>query len=202
MKRGFATLAVLFLLLTASVAIFAYVKFGYQSVLTSPAAEPSPDPFGSWKTYQNKTYGFSLRYPEKWFIREYQQYALDILDTDPQEATSGAVKARFLASDHEADLAEFAKLTKIKAGESIREVLDTKSIITKTADLKVGNFPAVDFVRDRTFTALEGPKGEYSHIYKIRKDDIILTFQSNAQTETLQKRFDPLIAKIFSSIKF
>lgn len=202
MKRGFTTLAILFLLLAASVAIFAYAKFGYQSILTSPTTEPSPDPYGSWKIYQNKTYGFSLRYPEKWFVRQYQDYAADILDTDPKEATPGAVKARFLASDQEADLAEFEKLKKAKVGEAIREVLDAKSTITKVADLKIGNYPAIDFTRDRIFTALEGPRGEYSHIYKIRKEDSILTFQSNAETEAMQKRFDPIITKIFSSIKF
>lgn len=202
MGKGFAALVFLLFLLGLSTVIFAYAKFGYQPVLTSPTTELSPDPYGNWQTYQNKTYGFSLRYPQNWFVREYQQYAADILDTDPKEATPGALKARFLASDHEADLAEFEKIQKAKKGEQIREVLDAKSTITKVADLKVGNYPAIDFTRDRTFTALEGPRGEFSHIYKIRKDEVILTFQSNSETETVQKRSDPIFTKIFSSIKF
>ncbi|PIZ93889.1 hypothetical protein COX84_05655 [Candidatus Micrarchaeota archaeon CG_4_10_14_0_2_um_filter_49_7] len=37
----------------------------------SPTSTPTPDPeYADWNTYTNDEYGFSIKYPKNWFVRE------------------------------------------------------------------------------------------------------------------------------------
>ena len=83
------------------------------------------------------------------------------------------------------------------------EPLDVHSQVTKNKNLNIGKYPAIDYVIDRAFSALEGPRGEYSHVVVIDKDGAYLKFISHAETKEDQVRFnDPTFSEIVSSIKF
>ncbi|MBI3341963.1 hypothetical protein HY024_02475 [Candidatus Curtissbacteria bacterium] len=171
--------------------------------LPSPIA--SPDKFGDWKTYTNKTYGFSLRYPRDWNIKEYGDYSADFytIDTNSKEATPGAAIVRFLKSADKADVNEFQKINKLEDGSQYAEPLDVHSQVTKNQNLEIGNNAAIDYFTDRAFSALEGPRGEFIHTIAISKEDTILKFISHSLNREDQLRLiDPTFTKIISSIKF
>ncbi len=100
------------------------------------------------------------------------------------------------------DIKEFEKIQKLAQNEQYREVLDVQSTVAKVEDLKVGDYPAVLFTIDRKFSALEGPRGEYSQVYEINKIGVVLRFISSAGTKEEEQTFDEIFQKIISSITF
>jgi hypothetical protein len=205
-RKGFATPLILIAFLVVILSGTAYLKSRNKTLfqVTSPTAQstPSPDPYGGWKTYKNKTYGFTVRYPRNWHVLEYQDYAANFYDTDPKEATPGAIKMRFLLAKDKQDLAEFARIYNAKEGQEIREPLDVKSIITKIRNLDISGYWAVEYEINRNFTALEGPKTEYHHMYEIKASDTIMEFVSDAFTKEEQLKTDQVFQKMISSLKF
>lgn len=206
MRKGFIPPLILItvpILIISGVAYLNSVK-KTQTQITSPntQATPTPDPYRGWKTYKNNTYGFTIRYPREWHVLEYQDYAANFYDTDPKEATPGAIKVRFLRSQEKADLAEFEKIYNAKNSQEIREYLDVKSIITKIRNLEIAGNSEVEYEINRNFSALEGPKTEYSHVYEIDKEGTILKFISSDQTKELQQQFDPIFVQMIKSLKF
>lgn len=202
--RGFAQIPILLILTIALVSFLIIPRINNQTQVSSPSVilDPTPDPYSGWKTYKNSTYGFTLRFPRNWYVKEYRDYAAHFYDTDPSEATPGAIKVKFLKSQENVDTAEFEKIAKINPGQEIREPLDVKSTITKIRNLKIGDYEAVEYGINRNFTAPEGPRTEYRHIYEINKDNTILEFISTAETKEAQQIFDPLFGQMISSIKF
>jgi len=59
-------------------AVFGAYKFGQRQVQLAPQptltptaeATPTPDLTANWKTHTNIDYGYSIKYPEDWFIKE------------------------------------------------------------------------------------------------------------------------------------
>lgn len=203
--RGSAPIPILLILTIAVLGFFIIPKIiTNQNKITSPSAilNSTPDPYPGWKTYKNSTLSFTIRYPRNWFVKEYQDYAAHFYDTEPNEATPGAIKVKFLSSQEKVDIAEFEKIAKLNPGQEIREPLDVKSIITKTSNLKVGDYQGIEYDINRNFTAPQGPRTEYRHIYEIKKDETILEFISTDQTKEAQQIFDPIFQQIISSIKF
>lgn len=165
----------------------------------------SPDQYQDWNTYTNKTYGFSLRFPQKWSVKQTGDYSADFYSYYPNspEATPGAAQIRFLRLSETVDLNEFNKIYKLDEGSQFAEQLDVHSLITKNQNSTLGSFPAIDFVIDRAFSALEGPRGEFIHVYEINKEGTILKFQSRSDNKEQQLRLsDPTFSQIISSIKF
>ena len=206
-RQGFALPLILIVLASIFVSEVVYFRFKNKgpnqtaSVVSSPA---SPDAYSGWKTYRNSTHGFSIRYPKEWFIKSYQDYAADFLATDPQnrEASPGAIKVRYLHLTEKVDLDEFEKIQKSEAGKDIYEPLDVKSVINKVRNLEMRGNPTVEFYINRQFSALEGPKTEFSHVYEIKKDEAILKFFSYALDKDSHLRTDPIFQKMISSLKF
>ena len=206
-RQGFALPLILIVLASIFVSEVVYFRFKNKgpnqtaSVVSSPA---SPDAYSGWKTYRNSTHGFSVRYPKEWFIKSYQDYAADFLATDlqNQEASPGAVKVRYLHLTEKVDLDEFEKIQKSEAGKDIYEPLDVKSVINKVRNLEMGGNPTIEFYINRKFSALEGPKTEFSHVYEIKKDEAILKFFSYALDKDSHQKVDPIFQKMISSLKF
>ena len=206
-RQGFALPLILIVLASIFVSEVVYFRFKNKgpnqtaSVVSSPA---SPDAYSGWKTYRNSTHGFSIRYPKEWFIKSYQDYAADFLATDlqNQEASPGAVKVRYLHLTEKVDLDEFEKIQKSEAGKDIYEPLDVRSVINKVRNLEMGGNPTIEFYINRKFSALEGPKTEFSHVYEIKKDEAILKFFSYALDKDSHLRTDPIFQKMISSLKF
>ena len=203
MKKGFAQVAILLIVLAVSAGALIYQVKNQKPAPDVPSTSTViQDPYRTWKTYKNKTYGFTIRYPKQWFVKEYQDYAASFYNADPKEATPGAKKVSFLKTQETQDLAEFEKIRKAEINKEIWEPLDVKSIITKIRNLEIGNNPAVEYQINRNFSALEGPRGEHRHIYEINKDGTVIRFLTTAQTESEYKIFDPIFEKMISSIKF
>ena len=206
MRKGFALSLILIVLASIFVGVIYFLFKNKSSNQTAPTVSPSasPDTYSGWKTYRNKVYGFTIRYPKEWFLKEYGDWAADFLAADPnvQEATPSAIKVRYSRSTDKADVAGFEKIYKAKVGMDIYEPLDVKSIINKNKNFEVGNYVAIDYSINRNFSALEGPRTQHRHIYEINKDDTILRFLSTAQDEAEFKIFDPIFQKMISSLKF
>lgn len=203
-KKGFI---LPFVLIAAALAVSAFGYFKLNSKYQpqeAPLVSPTPDPFGNWKAYVNNTYGFTLRYPEQWYIKVHANYAADFWAVDPnsKEATPGAIAIRFSSLEEVVDLRDFEKIYKLKDDETLRQNLDVKSIITKIRNFDVQGQRAIEYSIDRTFSAPEGPRGEYRHIYEIEKGDAVLSFLASRTTKSDHRKLDPIFTKMFSSIKF
>jgi len=204
-RQGFASVIFLLIIVGSIIAVLAYAKSinnRTDELILQPSA--TPDPFGNWKTYKNKTHGFSIRYPKEWFIKPYQDYAADFLATDPrnQEASPSAIKVRYLHLTEKVDLNEFEKIQKSEVEKDIYEPLDVKSVISKVRNLEMQGNPAIEFYINRQFSALEGPRGEFSHVYEIKKGDTIFKFLSYAQTKVDHQQLDPIFQQMISSLNF
>lgn len=167
--------------------------------------QESKDPYQNWKTYENKAYGFSIRYPKEWFVQEYASYAANFTLTSPQiqENSSAAVRIRFNRLAESVDLKTFEKIyNNLAPQESFFEPLDVKSKVVKIRNFDVEGARAVEYTVDRIFTALEGPKTEYSHVYEIEKEDVILKFSSSATVKEEELRGDGIFQQMIASFKF
>lgn len=206
-RRGVIAIAALILLL-AAIAIYFYIAQTKDSSgsLSTPQVSQSPmlNPFKDWKTYRNTNQNFTLMYPPGLYLKEYPVDAVDFLATDPAsgEATPGAIKIRYSSQTDKADVRTFEKIYNSNVGEDIKEPLDVKSIITKLRVFQAGAYPAVEYVIDRHFSALEGPKGEYSYVYEINKDGVILKFISNADSQQEGQLVEEVFWQIISSLQF
>lgn len=68
MRRGFAPILVIIIVAIAVIGAIAYSQFK-----TKPQIQPSTSPFpidekANWKTYENKKYGYSIKYPPRMII--------------------------------------------------------------------------------------------------------------------------------------
>lgn len=163
------------------------------------------DRFPGWKTYENPSHEFTIRYPKQWFVVEYGDYAADFTAADPakQEASPAAVQIRFLRSGETADIREFQKISKLKENQTILEPLDVKSTLTKNKNFKIGGYEAVDYQIERNFTAPVGPSKEFTRVYEIIKEATILKFSANAPTLEEHLRFnDTTFSLMISSLNF
>lgn len=208
MKKGTALPLVIIVIALISGLVYLFVGIlpsHKKALVSSPSPASTPDPLEGWATYSNKTYGFSLRYPKDWNIKEYGDYSADFYSSDSKakQATPGAALVRFLKAAEKIDIKEFDKLSKLEDGSQYAETLDVHSLVTKNQNLQIGNNPAVDYFTDRAFSALEGPHGEFTHTLIIKKDNTVLKFISRSVNREEQLRFnDPTFSQIISSIHF
>lgn len=205
-RQGFIAIAVLILLLAAIAIYFIARTKNSSGSLSTPQVSQSPtvNPFKDWKTYRNTNQNFTLMYPPGLYLKEYPVDAVDFLAADPAsgEATPGAIKIRYSSQTDKADVKNFEKIYNSNVGEDIREPLDVKSIITKLRVFQAGAYPAVEYVIDRHFSALEGPKGEYSYVYGINKNGVTLKFISNANSQQEGQLVEEVFWQIISSLQF
>ncbi|MBI2327685.1 hypothetical protein HYU92_05205 [Candidatus Curtissbacteria bacterium] len=201
MRKGFISPLILVVLLGAIIGGLVYLRPKPPVIINQPQA--TSDPFGNWKTYKNQKQSFTIRYPKDLFISEHVTDAVDFInDPNIKEATPAAIKVRYSSATDATDLKEFEKIYKTDPGVEILEPLDVRSIIIKNSNLEIAGYRSIDYIINRTFSALEGPKTEYTHVYQIDKNGVILKFSSNAETKESQKQLDPVFEKIISSLKF
>jgi len=70
-------------------AVFGIYKYAQKQIPLEPTegptpeiATPTPDPIVDWKTYTNTKYGYSIKYPQEWFIEEKEDLT-KIYNRDP-----------------------------------------------------------------------------------------------------------------------
>lgn len=202
-KRGFAQILIILILfgiLAASV-----INFKKISALFEPLNPPPPTYVNTtpgWKVYKNATYKFSLQYPNNWYVRTYGDYAANFQFTDPKlgEAAQGAILARFSALGDNADLSEFERIYKIGPGVPIYEPLDVESIISKIKNLEVGNERGIEYTVNRKFSALEGPRGQITHVFSYQKDRVILKFFRDGRDSVDDQKVDTVFQKMMRTL--
>ncbi|MDO8487370.1 MAG: hypothetical protein Q7S45_03695 [Candidatus Curtissbacteria bacterium] len=204
-KGGFAQPAVVLILL----GIFAAAFFNFKNITKWVASLAPPPPvyqntIPQWQVYKNQTHEFSIEYPNGWFVRSYGDYAANFQTTDLKlgEATPGAIRVKFAALKENVDQAEFEKIYKIGVGVDIYEPLDVKSIIAKVKNLMFGQYRGVEYVVNRSFSALEGPRGQFTHFYSVNKNGVILQFFSAADTKDAHQKSDAIFRKMIATLRF
>lgn len=163
------------------------------------------DQFPGWKTFRNENLEFTIRYPQQWHIKEYGDYAADFVAVDPklQEASPSSIKVRFSKSAENADLREFEKIRKLQDNQKILEPLDVRSELTKIKNFEIEGYEATDFQIERTFSAPVGPRKEFSRVYEINKEGIVLKLSTHAQNlEEQIKLNDTILSIMIASITF
>lgn len=163
------------------------------------------DPYFGWKTYEASEHKFTIRYPDEWFVKEYGDFAANFVTVDPKlvEASPSAVKVRYSRSSDEADIREFEKIFKLSEGKKILEPLDVKSEVTKLNDFRTGTLNGINFQIERTFSALTGPRKEFTHVYMIKKGNTVFKFSNSALKLEDQVKFnEQYFVKIISSLEF
>ena len=202
-RRGFAAVLVIIVLALAFGAmVFTYIRSQKTKQEQVKQDLISRDPYYTWKTYDNRRLGFSVRYPKEWFVREYGDYAANFSVVDPKEATPGAIKVRFNKLSEKIDLQTFDRIYDLKPDATMYEPLDVRSVITKARSFDIGGNKAVEYSVDRIFSALEGPKTEYSHAYEVAKGDNVLKFISSDQDKEGEQRTDGIFQQMIASLKF
>lgn len=66
---------------------------GSQITVTKSASTPAIDPFASWNVYNNPRYGYSIKYPKDWTVKNYGQIEPKVIDYivfNPSTASSSA----------------------------------------------------------------------------------------------------------------
>ncbi len=204
MRKGFAApLVIVILALVFGVLVFNYIRAQKAQREAEVKHELiSHDPYYTWKTYSNSALGFSIRYPKEWFVREYGDYAANFSVVEPKEATAGAIIVRFNKLSEKIDLQTFDRIYGLKPEATMYEPLDVRSVITKIRNFDVSQNRGVEYSVDRIFSALEGPKTEYSHAYEIAKGGNVLKFISSAQDKDNEQQTDGIFQQMIASLKF
>lgn len=169
-------------------------------VVQEPTPVVTPDQYSGWNTYKNSAYNFSLRYPANWNFKENQGHLVEFFPPETGEASGGA-SLKFIASADALDKKEFEKVYKLEEGSQFAEPLDVRSQVTKTKNSQVGAYKATEYYTDRAFSAMEGPKGEYSHHFTVELDNLVLKFVSSSVNREEQLRFnDPTFEAVIKSL--
>lgn len=202
-KKGFGPIILIIAIAAVMVGIFLWSKNQREQRQEKVKEELiTHDQYYNWKTYNNRSLGFSIRYPKEWYIREYGDYAANFTIVDPQEATPGAIRARFIKLSEKIDLSTFERIYNLAPGATMYEPLDVVSIITKIRNFDVSKNRAVEYSIDRNFSALEGPKTEHSHAFEIEKGQNILQFTASATTKEEENSWNDTLQQMIASIKF
>lgn len=210
-KGGFAQPLVVFILLV----ILAVVLFNFKNITNRLTSLTPPPPdyqnvLPEWNTYQNRTYRFYIKYPDTWFVRTFGDYAANFQVTNPKlgEATPGAIRVKFSALTERADQDEFEKIVKSDPKVGIYEPLDVQSIITKVKNFEVNKNKqsfstnrGVEYTVNRRFSALEGPRGQFTHVYSLSKNGVVLKFFSSADTLEEEQKFDAIFQKMITTLR-
>lgn len=76
MKKSTLFLIILTAIFFTSTLVLIYLNYLKPQSISTPtpsstpteSISPTPDPTADWKTYENKEYGFSFKYPSNWFL--------------------------------------------------------------------------------------------------------------------------------------
>ncbi len=207
-ERGFAALVILIgsLAIIFTLGVLNFTGNLSQEEKNLQSSENAQiDEYPGWKVFTSPQHEFTIRFPKHWYIKEYGTYAADFVAVDPakQESSQAAALVRFLSSSEIADTGEFEQKHKLKDNQKILEHLDVKSQLTKNKNLNIGGYEAIDYQIERNFSAPVGPRKEYSQIYEINKDGVILKFSAHSKSADELIRFnDSTLSQMISSLKF
>ena len=68
-NSGFAPILAVLILGLVGLVAYLVLKQQTPSLYPSPTPTQTPDPIANWKTYNDSTYGFSIRYPPGWIYK-------------------------------------------------------------------------------------------------------------------------------------
>ncbi len=204
-QKGFAQPLVVFILLgVLAVVILNFKNITNRFTFLAPPPPPYKSTVPEWKIYKNSTYKFNIQYPNQWYVRTFGDYAANFQITDPKlgEATPGAIRVKFSALTEPADKNEFERIARTDPKVDIYEPLDVQSIITKVKSFEVNKNKAIEYVINRSFSALEGPRGEFTHVYSVSTNSAVLKFFSNAGSRDEEQKFDAIFQKMITTLSF
>lgn len=183
-----------------------------QKPTSMPIATPttyqaiSPDETTNWKNYNNPKLNITVKYPSDLFVEESETYAVFSFEPYPTgdfqrvpDNIQISLKGNYISGP-------FNALFKANQGEDVPEAHNAVDVkVTKIKNLKLGEFEAVEYIRDGL--TLQGNSGlgrgliGYEHHLLIKKNnqEFIDFINQNMEVEKTKQR-DVIFNKMISSL--
>ncbi len=177
--------------------------------LPSKVPTPTTNPTAGWRTYLNKDWNLTIKYPPHLFEKDYNGLVYFTFEPEPTEGWGmmGAPSdIRISKVDpFSAPGLKFDALFKATVGADVKEAQEGVDIkVTKIKNTKIGNYDAVEYIHDGITppkTDGRGPVG-YSHIVlvKINNDTYIEVKNTSYVVQTTVNN-DKIFNQMLSTLK-
>jgi hypothetical protein len=149
-------------------------------VSTSATSTPTNSPIDTsdWKTYTNNEYGYSLKYPSDWELKEYSNMEgspITLISPETkkiieQNTTSGgaSISSEFQIDYYPSITDEAENKANNYSALTIDELINKNSTLTKIGTTKLGNNPAIDLIWGGYGTNYTILSDKNNHLYKVR----------------------------------
>lgn len=163
------------------------------SIHSPPAIPEDSSEIADWETYTPGHRLFTIKYPPILTIKDARFYPVTA-DT----LSLGYVFDIYLDRSREA-VEEFDLIFNLAPGEKIKSTHAAEAYIYKTKNLNVSAYPAIEYIDDRSTTALVGGGTSYARIVKINTGNGIVGLLNFA---TKQASWNKVFTQMISTIEF
>lgn len=155
MQKGFTlSLVLLVVLIITAIGGIVYLNKSPQKptpsspVDTSQSPQPTPDETANWKTYTNKKYGFSIKYPPSLMFISNGDFNVDFYDKNSGQTNASPKDIKMRISVNQ-NARNFDKIYAARENTIIEEEQHAKdAIFTKVRNINIDSNKAVEFTYD------------------------------------------------------
>lgn len=178
------------------------VQVSPTSVLPTPQSSSTTL---NWKTYSNQKWNLSIKYPQNLYVKEFEFGTSFTFEPYPTGEGPGPLNLIEISLKGNYVTQAFNALFKASQGDDVPEAHNAVDVkVTKLKNLKLGNYDAVEYIRDGLTPPKSGlgrgPIGYEHHVLikKSDKDYIDLINQTMEVGKTKQR--DPIFNEMVSSL--